>query len=152
MASHRRRPYGVLGLQALFDVDLECLSCLGPLTEANLLVPCGHTICHDCADEMEQASQLSLLGAGKFCPVCRQASVAAGEDGFDGFDERPVEAYRNHMLDVVLARSRAKALDARALLPTLDRIITGAEGVADSTAPPAAAPTAAVAAPAPVPI
>ena len=65
-------------LRQLFTVDLHCLGCLGPITEARLLAPCGHSVCERCVEAMEGAARRCVLGSDKFCPVCRNAQAAAG--------------------------------------------------------------------------
>ena len=117
------------------NVDLACLVCLGPLTEAQVLVPCGHSLCNRCAHALEaSATQQPELGAAKYCPMCVQ--IASGGGGGlaagaalaqtpDEIEIAPVESFPNLMLDVVLSRLRTKTQDVQALLNTVVSIFAG---------------------------
>ena len=51
----------------IWQVDFSCLSCLKPLIEPMVLVPCGHSVCHNCFVEMEGAAGSGVLENAKFC-------------------------------------------------------------------------------------
>ena len=78
--------------------DLCCLSCLNPLLEPQVLVPCGHSVCRACYRGIE--AKTTSQDPYKYCPVCK-----ANETGRQG---QPVEGFQNSMLDLCLQRLRTK--------------------------------------------
>ena len=101
-------------------VDLACIGCLGELTDAMVLVPCGHSVCTGCVRHMEASGNTSVLGSDMFCPICKQLSL--GNDLCDDDDVvlQPVEAFGNTMMDATLARLRTKVQDILGLLSVVD--------------------------------
>ena len=87
---------------AHLKVDLECLVCLQPLIDPQVLVPCGHSICLKCSQALDQAGY-----GGKVCPLCVQLRAEAASYGssrygsdYDEMEEAPsVEHFPNQMLD-----------------------------------------------------
>jgi len=110
------------------NVDLACLSCLGPLTDAQVLVPCGHSICHKCSLKLDQSS--SSHDPSKYCPLCRQEAAA---EGGEPIEATPVEGFPNTMLDAVLSRLRTKVQDVESLLNFVFCIFDPQEGEGAAT-------------------
>lgn len=92
---------------AELEVDFSCLSCLNPLLEPVVLVPCGHSVCQPCYIEMEGAAGSGVLENAKFCPICNKMKRRV--------DAQPCEGFSNQMLDAVLSRMRTKHQDAETL-------------------------------------
>ncbi|KAL1523563.1 hypothetical protein AB1Y20_018499 [Prymnesium parvum] len=97
-------------MEAEFDVDKSCLSCLNPLLDPVVLIPCGHSVCKTCYHNMERVAGHSVENA-KYCPVCHKSKRRAADE--------PCEGFNNQMLDAVLSRMRAKHQDAK----TFERVI-----------------------------
>jgi len=112
-------------------VDLCCLSCLNPLLDPQVLVPCGHSICRTCSQGLD--ARVTDQDPCKYCPVCKANAAAAG----DGGEANPVEGFPNTMLDLCLQRLRTKVQNVEALLNLVGGIFGGAK-----PAPPAAEPAA----------
>ncbi len=103
--------------QEHITVDHACHACLGPLTDAQMCVPCGHSLCSGCATELERlAAEQPEYGHAKFCPVCTGGLGGAHRDA------TPVESFPNTMLDAVLARLREKEQDVHTLLNFVEGI------------------------------
>ena len=81
--------------------DLCCLSCLNPLLEPQVLVPCGHSVCCACYRGMD--AKTTSQDPYKYCPVCK-----ANETGRQVKQGQPVEGFHNPMLDLCLQRLRTK--------------------------------------------
>ena len=99
------------------EVDLACIGCLGPLTDAQVLVPCGHSVCRNCLTTMEEAALAE--SRPKQCPLCRERDRFGVEDP-DDF--RPTDNHPNPMLEALLARLRVKVQDVETLLNTVNGI------------------------------
>ena len=56
---------------AVRRADFECPVCIQPRTEANALVPCGHSVCESCW------YQLGLRNDDERCPMCRKSVLCA---------------------------------------------------------------------------
>lgn len=111
-----------------FKVDLECLMCLQPMIEPQVLVPCGHSVCLDCSQALDrQGAASGAFGGGKFCPLCaqikeeeepsprdRRSRYAEPEEEEEGAP--PVEQFPNLMLDAVTTRLRAKSQNVQGLV------------------------------------
>jgi diadenosine tetraphosphate (Ap4A) HIT family hydrolase len=104
------------------DMDTSCLCCLGELRESTVIVPCGHSVCHECVRRMETDSSSSALGHDMFCPVCRRREEEGSEEDDDDVVQ-PSEAFPNQMLDTILSRLRLKAQDLSSLLLSLDGLM-----------------------------
>lgn len=94
------------------NVDLSCLSCLQPLHEAHVLVPCGHSVCLQCARKLESNARMTEMGPIKECPICAEKNPLLSLDA----EEMPnVEAFPNTMLDALVTRLSQKTMDAQGL-------------------------------------
>ena len=97
-------------------VDTNCISCLDPLDEPHVLVPCGHSLCVRCTRALDKNARQTEMGPIKVCPICAEQTPAYTLD----VDDMPnVEAFPNIMLDALLTRLSSKRINVQSLLTTV---------------------------------
>ena len=138
------------------NVDLACLSCLKPLLEPQVLVPCGHSICNECSFKLDaEAAASGEYGAAKYCPLCTREGRHPPRPGVEEDDDAlsPIENFPNLMLDTVLSRLRQKVQDVQGQINVVLSIfekggnpLPGAKALAGPPASPPAKPSGATAA------